>query len=52
MADKGNYDYEDVNEITVDLGGTKYTYVVGNVARLEPSSDFCYARNCRIRIGI
>ena len=27
-GDKGNYDYEDVNEITVDLGGTKYTYVV------------------------
>ena len=31
-SDKGNYDYEDVNEITVDLGGAKYTYVVGNVA--------------------
>lgn len=39
-GDKGNYDYEDVNEITVDLGGTKYTYVVGNVARLEPTLTF------------
>lgn len=39
-GDKGNYDYEDVNEITVDLGGAKYTYVVGNVARLEPTLTF------------
>lgn len=39
-GDKGNYDYEDVNEITVDLGGAKYTYVVGNVARLEPALTF------------
>ncbi len=39
-SDKGNYDYEDVNEITVDLGGAKYTYVVGNVARLEPNITF------------
>lgn len=39
-GDKGNYDYEDVNEITVDLGEAKYTYVVGNVARLEPTITF------------
>ena len=39
-SDKGNYDYEDVNEITVDLGGAKYTYVVGNVAKLEPTLTF------------
>ncbi len=51
-GDKGNYDYEDVNEITVDLGGTKYTYVVGKCSQIGADSDFCYARNCRIRIGI
>lgn len=39
-GDKGNYDYEDVNEITVKLGDAKYTYVVGNVARLEPAITF------------
>ena len=39
-SDNGNYDYKDVNEITVDLGSMKYTFVVGNTARIEPVLTF------------
>ena len=43
--DKGNYDYSETNEITIDLRNTQYSAVAGQTINIEPVLTFARDSN-------